>query len=409
MSTPERTIIVRLHVPWNAESSEQLYRACRTQDACWNLALNWLVKRPAEPLRKSTRLGLKGLQGRWLEWREKHEWAKAVPQAIWRGGVLRAKEQVEHWEQVNESHAKSCLKAIDEEREIPRRVQRRNPDPAKLYRRRKDRDRQRRNICLVTEGVKRIDAHTLHIPGVGKVQVRERLHEDFHPRSCIVVERTTTDRARRCGRHMKGRDRAFEVHVQVRVPAGTGKGLERLEAVGIDHGVVHPVTTYDTQGNIHHYHHREAELAKLDRETKKVQKSLRNCHRGSRKWRKRQRCIASLRTRAANIRSQTRRDIAVGLAKGYETVCCERMDARQLIRSNRGTHEQHGELVGVQRNMSRRLANVAPGEQRAEFKAACERHGAKYIETPARSSSEFCPECHHCSADNRKTQAGFRC
>ena len=99
--------------------------------------------------------------------------------------------------------------------------------------------------------------------------------------------------------------------------------------------------------------------------------------------------MKSLRTRAANIRSQTRRDIAVGLAKGYETVCCERMDARRLIRSNRGTHEEHGELVGVQRNLSRRLANVAPGEQRAEFKAACERHGARYIETPARNSSDF--------------------
>ena len=45
---------------------------------------------------------------------------------------------------------------------------------------------------------------------------------------------------------MKGRDRTFKVHVQVRVPIGTGAGLERLEAVGIDHGIVHPVTTYDT-------------------------------------------------------------------------------------------------------------------------------------------------------------------
>ena len=110
--------------PRTAESSERLYRACRTQDACWNLALDWLVKRPGEPLRKSTRLGVKGLQGRWLEWREKHEWAKTVPQAIWRGGILRAKEQVERWEQVNEGHGKACLAALEEGKEIP------SPDPA---------------------------------------------------------------------------------------------------------------------------------------------------------------------------------------------------------------------------------------------------------------------------------------
>ena len=59
----------------------------------------------------------------------------------------------------------------------------------------------------------------------------------------------------------------------------------------------------------------------------------------------------------------------------------------RLIRSARGTHEHHGTLVGVQRDFSRRLSDVAPGEQRAELRAACERHGSTYTETPARDSS----------------------
>ena len=409
MTSKERTVTLRLHVPWDAGSSERLYAACRTQDACWNLALKFLMGHPREPLRKSKRLGVKGLYGRWLEWREEHAWARRVPQAIWRGGVLRAKEQVERWEAVNESHGKACLKALEEGKDIPRRVQRRYPDATKLYRRRKDRDRQRRNTCLVMEGVKRVDVHTLHIPGVGKVTVRERLDDDFHPRSCTIVERTTQDRARRCGRHMKGRDRVFKVHVHVRVPAGTSEGFERIEGVGIDHGLVHPMTTYDSQGNTRHYRHRDRELAALDERVKKVQRTLRNCRRGSREWRKRQRLVRALRGRASAIRSHTRREWAVGLAKGYNTVCVERMDVRRLIRSARGTHESHGELVNVQRELSRRLANAAPGEQRAELKAACERHRAKYIESPARNSSEFCPECHHCTSENRKSQARFRC
>ena len=124
---------------------------------------------------------------------------------------------------------------------------------------------------------------------------------------------------------------------------------------------------------------------------------------------KRQRLVRSLRGRAAAIRSHTRTRWAVGLAKGYQSVCCERMDAARLKRSARGTHEKHGELVGVQRDHSRRLSDVAPGEQRAELKVACERHGAKYIETPATNSSEFCPECGHCTSENRKSQARFQC
>ena len=170
-----------------------------------------------------------------------------------------------------------------------------------------------------------------------------------------------------------------------------------------------PLLVFGSEGDVQHYRHRERELTRLDDRVKKGQRTLRNTRPGSRSWCKRQRLVKSLKGRAGRIRSHDRRQWAVGLAKGYETVCCERMDARRLIRSNRGTHEEHGELVGVQRNLSRRLANVAPGEQRAEFKAACERHGARYIETPVRNSSDFCPECGHCSPENRKSQARFRC
>ena len=153
----ERTVTVRLHVPWDAESSQRLYGACRTQDGCWNLAVEWLADHPDEPLRKSRRLGVKGLQGRWLEWREQHGWAKKVPQATRRGGILRAREQVQRWEEVNEQHAGACLKATRNGKLPPRRVHRRDPDPKKLFRRRKERDGRRRNSCVITESVRRID------------------------------------------------------------------------------------------------------------------------------------------------------------------------------------------------------------------------------------------------------------
>ena len=113
--------------------------------------------------------------------------------------------------------------------------------------------------------------------------------------------------------------------------------------------------------------------------------------------------------RAARIRSHTLRQWAVELARSYDTVCCERMNVSRLRRSARGTHEKHGKNVSVQRELNRRLANAAPGEQRPELEAACERHGSEYIESPARISSNFCPECGHCSAENRKSQARFRC
>ena len=37
MRTPERTVTLRLHVPWTAESSERLHTVFRTQDAAEGL------------------------------------------------------------------------------------------------------------------------------------------------------------------------------------------------------------------------------------------------------------------------------------------------------------------------------------------------------------------------------------
>ena len=125
--------------------------------------------------------------------REAHPWAKDVPQSVWRGGVFRAHEQIARWEAANDAHGRAVVRALEDDREIPRRVQRRNPDPKKLYRRRKRRDRSRSNSCLIAEKVKRIDEHTLWIGGVGKVPVREKLPKDFKPRSCTIVERTSVD------------------------------------------------------------------------------------------------------------------------------------------------------------------------------------------------------------------------
>ena len=85
------------------------------------------------------------------------------------------------------------------------------------------------------------------------------------------------------------------------------------------------------------------------------------------------------------------------------------MTVRNLVRSARGTSENPGTSVGGKRGLSRALAGAAPGEQRAELKAACDHHGSRYAESPARNSSVFCPQCHHCSPENRKSQAVFRC
>ena len=73
-------------------SSQTIWNACRQQAAAYNRAVEDLIDRPEEPLRRSPRRGRVGLQGRWLNWRAEDE---GLAQAFWRGGVSQAHSKLE--------------------------------------------------------------------------------------------------------------------------------------------------------------------------------------------------------------------------------------------------------------------------------------------------------------------------
>ena len=55
---------------------------------------------------------------------------------------------------------------------VPRRVQRAQPNPGRLYRSRKREERLGRHRVRIDENVRRVDSRTIHVPGVGKLRTR---------------------------------------------------------------------------------------------------------------------------------------------------------------------------------------------------------------------------------------------
>ena len=189
-STPNDTTTVRLRVPQDAYTSERLYRACCIADTCHNLAVQWLVPLPQPP--QTPPRNARELDWRWTRWRDERAWMHGVPQALWRGALANAYEQVARW------HEDKVF------------------EPTELLYRRARRDRNRENACTIAEGVRREGEHALYLPGIGTVRVRESLPEDFTPLGATVVERTSEARARSLGQYLRDDQRTFEVHVQVR-------------------------------------------------------------------------------------------------------------------------------------------------------------------------------------------------
>ena len=179
-----------------------------------------------------------------------------IPQAIWRSGVSQAHSDINAWEKTNERHGRMLLGALDENRPIPRAVQRRAPRPTRLFRTRKQRDKSRRNHCRVLEGVRKIDAHTIQVPGIGRLRVRNKIAVDVDPRAVVIRERTPA--ARRRDRKLREEERTWTLYLHHQTPAP--KPREPGSSVGGDHGVVYAVTTADDHGNVRHYAHEQTEI-----------------------------------------------------------------------------------------------------------------------------------------------------
>lgn len=402
--TGERTVTTRAHVVHDPETSRAIWETCRQQTAAYNRAIEHLVDRPDEPLRRSTPQGIRGLYGRWLDWRAERKALADFPQTVWRGGVSRAHSDFTGWEQTNAAHCAAVINAIEKGKALPRRVQNRVPDPRRLFRSRKRADRSRRNHCRILEGVRKIDAHTVHVPGIGCLRVRNKLNDEVEPRAVTIREKTPAAR----GRNLQPEERTWLLYLHHRVPAPPTR--KPMTSVGVDHGVVHAMTTCDNEGAVEHYSHDAAEVKESTRRRDTLKrKATTRCRPGSRKWRRRMRQARQVSRRQVGRNRHRQLQWANNLARHYDVVCVEDLMAQNLLRSARGTNEAPGKNVAAKRGLSRKLAGVAPRRMIATLDEACRRHGARFVAVDPHETSITCAQCGQVDPKSRKSQAVFEC
>ena len=405
--TEYRTVTARAHVPRNADAGTRILKSCHQQTAAENTATGYLIDNPDEPVRKNRKEGQVGLYGRWPEWCEAKPHLAEIPQTIWRAGVSKAKARSDQWQETNADHAAIVVARSDADKHLPRKVQRRAPDPRTLFRRRKQTDARRSNRVHVLEGVKRIDDHHVRIRGIGIVPTRDVVPEDRDLRAATIVERTPA--ARGPGRTLKPEDRSWVIHLHYRVPAAPEPAAPKT-SIGGDHGIVHAVTTADNQGRHEHLQHDRAEIEASQRKAKKLHRQAdRQCKRRSRKWKQRKTAACKVRSRQLGRNQQRRLQWANRMAKQYDMVCIEDLQIRNLMASAKGTSENAGKNVGAKRGLSNKWAGIAPGRQSREVENACLRHGACCALVEARNTSTTCSACSAVDPKSRESQARFRC
>ena len=108
-----RTITVPGNLPWDPETSEQLYAAALQQINARNLFTEELLKHPDTPIQKSAAKNKTGLYGLWLEWREALPYLTETRTVIWRPAASLAKTAVGAWTATNARHAELVGKSED--------------------------------------------------------------------------------------------------------------------------------------------------------------------------------------------------------------------------------------------------------------------------------------------------------
>jgi putative transposase len=169
-------------------------------------------------------------------------------------------------------------------------------------------------------------------------------------------------------------------------------------AVGVDLGVVRFATLSDGTfyAPLGSFKRHEAAL-------RKAQQALSRKVRFSHNWRKAKARVQRIHARIANVRRDFLHKVSTAIGKNHAVVCIEDLQVSNL--SKRAS----GKNVRAKSGLNHSILDQGwyAFRQMLEYKLAW--NGGRLVVVPPQHTSQTCPVCGHISAENRKTQAIFRC
>lgn len=190
----------------------------------------------------------------------------------------------------------------------------------------------------------------------------------------------------------------FSVEIEHETPEPNTK------AVGVDRGIA--ITAMLSDGTAYRM---PGSLKDLDARHRRLQRFADRKTRGSRRWQRAMKNCARLQAEAARIRKHFNHVVTSEISNRYGVVVLERLRARNMMRSAKGTVESPGKNVKAKAGLNRSIANQAwyQFEFFLKYKTV-EKGGRTDFVNPA-YTSQTCPECGAVDRESRESQALFSC
>jgi putative transposase len=203
-------------------------------------------------------------------------------------------------------------------------------------------------------------------------------------------------------------------------PHPTGK------SVGLDMGVANQIATSEGK----QFHLPAEKMKTLERRIRRANKTLarrwsgkiKKGHadkalrdsegqliRASRRFRRQADRLAVLHRRLANIRLDALHKLSRQIVDAYESIAIEDLQLKNMTASAKGTAESPGRNVKAKSGLNRALLNAALRQLRIMLEYKAETVGGMVVPVDPAYTSQTCSDCGHVDANNRQTQAVFRC
>ncbi|TXF11573.1 RNA-guided endonuclease InsQ/TnpB family protein [Pelomicrobium methylotrophicum] len=175
-------------------------------------------------------------------------------------------------------------------------------------------------------------------------------------------------------------------------------------AVGIDLGVARFATLSDGTfyAPLNSFKRHEAAL-------RKAQQALSRKVKCSCNWRKAKTRVQRIHARIANVRRDFLHKCSSAISKNHAIVCIEDLQVRNMSKSAVGTADAPGKNVRAKSGLNKSILDQGWFEFRRQLEYKLTWNGGQLIVVPPQNTSRTCPCCGHVSAENRRTQAQFRC
>jgi len=140
-----------------------------------------------------------------------------------------------------------------------------------------------------------------------------------------------------------------------------------------------------------------------------AQRALSRCKRGSNRRRKVRSRVAAIHAKVGRQRLHHAHKVANSLVARHDVICHESPRIGNMSRSASGTVEAPGTNVAQKAGLNRSILDAGWGVFLRVLASKAESADRELIAVHPRNTSRTCPSCGHCCAENRTSQAEFRC